>query len=437
MRIINGAVLAGLLLVAACGEKEVLLPGARTDLRPAVGVGAPDATQNQSVPIRLAAQTNNSEWTQRGGSASHTIRHPALSASPQLVWRAQIGAGNDRKHRITADPVAAGGVIFTLDSRATATATSASGQTVWSRDLTPAGERRDDVSGGGLALAGGQLFVTTGFGEVISLGAANGAVQWRQRLEAPASGAPTVSNGQVFVAARDSTGWAIDAGNGRVNWRVQGTPSVTGVLGGASPAVGGKVVMFPFSSTDLVAALPGGGLQVWKTAVAGSRLGRAYAGVTDISADPVVVGNAVYLGTPSGRSAALDLTDGQPIWTAETGAMGPMIVDGGSVFLISDKAELRRLDAATGNTIWSVDLPYFEPVRRSKKLADVIPSFGPVLAGGRLWVATGDGLLRGFDPTNGALVASAQMGSGAASRPIVVNGTLYVVGQNGTLQAFR
>ncbi len=437
MKLIHCAVLAGLLAATGCAEKEILLPGQRTDLRPAVGLAPPEATQNRSVPIRLSAPTNHSSWTHVAGTASHTIRHPALSPTPRLAWQRQIGSGSDRKHRITTDPVAAGGLIFTLDSRSTVTATGTGGQTIWSRDLTPPGERVDDASGGGLAVSGGQLFATTGFGELVAIEAASGAVQWRQNLGSSATGAPTVAGGQVYVVSRDSRGWAVDAGTGRVKWQVQGTPSVTGVVGGPSPAVAGKVVLFPFSSAELLAAFPGSGLQVWKTPIAGSRLGRAYAGISDISADPVVVGNTVYVGTPAGRVAALGLDDGLPVWTAGTGAVGPVTVEGGSVFLISDTAELQRLDAGSGEVIWSVDLPYFVPVRRTKNLEDVVPHYGPVLAGGRLWVASGDGMLRGFDPTNGAMVTTSQMAAAAASRPIVVNGVLYVVGQDGTLQAFR
>ncbi|MGB5559231.1 MAG: PQQ-binding-like beta-propeller repeat protein [Paracoccaceae bacterium] len=434
---IQSALIAICLVVAGCAEREVLLPGERTDLRAAVGLAEAGEVQNQARPIGLAPQTNHSEWTHRAGSASHTIQHPSLSAAPAPFWQASIGSGNDRKHRITADPVSAGGLIFTLDSRATVTATSAGGGTVWSRDLTPLTDRADDASGGGLAVVAGQLFVTTGFGGLFSLNAVDGSEQWRQRLEAPATGAPTVASGTVYVVTRDSRGWAIDASNGRVRWQVQGTPSVTGVVGGASPAVGGRVVVFPLASAEVLAALPKGGLQVWNSVVAGSRLGRAYANVNDITGDPVIIGNTIYTGTPSGRTAALDAADGTAIWTVGEGAVSPMLVDGGSVFLVTDKSRLLRLDAATGETIWSVGLPYFVPARNERRIRDVFAHYGPVLAGGRLWVASGDGQLRGFDPVSGGLVATVAMGAPAATRPIVVNGTLYLVGQNGQLLAFR
>ncbi|MGJ8610906.1 MAG: PQQ-binding-like beta-propeller repeat protein, partial [Octadecabacter sp.] len=44
---------------------------------------------------------------------------------------------------------------------------------------------------------------------------------------------------------------------------------------------------------------------------------------------------------------------------------------------------------------------------------------------------------RQFDPTSGALVGTIEITGGAASNPVVANGTLYVVTNRGQLLAFR
>ena len=68
-----------------------------------------------------------------------------------------------------------------------------------------------------------------------------------------------------------------------------------------------------------------------------------------------------------------------------------------------------RADAATGALLWQVNLPPMFPHRgffgRGKPYA-AIPYYGPVLAGGRLWVAGADGLLRGFNPADGTLAGA-------------------------------
>ena len=428
------ALICAFVLLAACAQEDVRLPGERLDIR---GLGDAQAQPDHAAPIRLSKQINHLEWTHRAGNASHSIQHPAFSAEPVQIWSAKIGQGNDRRHRITADPVAALGRVFTIDSRASVAATSVSGAPLWARDLTPPRDDSDETSGGGLALAGGRLFVTTGFGELVALKAESGAVIWRQQLEAAATGAPSVRDGRVYVVTRDSRAWAIDAADGRILWQLDSAPAVTGIVGGAGPAVNDKLVIFPYGTGQLVAAFPKGGFQVWRSSVSGARIGRVYAQITDITGDPVLKGGVIYAGNSSGRTVALDSGDGKRLWTANEGASGPVWVDGGSVFLISDQAELVRLNARTGARVWGTQLPDIVPKRRQNRERDVYAHFGPVLAGGRLWVASGDGMLRAFNPVDGKLAFETALASGGATRPIVVDSVMYVVNADGQLLAFR
>jgi outer membrane protein assembly factor BamB len=52
-------------------------------------------------------------------------------------------------------------------------------------------------------------------------------------------------------------------------------------------------------------------------------------------------------------------------------------------------------------------------------------------------VASSDGKLRSFDPTDGSLIGSVDVPGGATTAPVVAGGTLYVVSGEGQLHAFR
>lgn len=424
-----GAAIA-LALLGACGEKDVILPGERFDLRET------PVTINQVRPVSLPAQRVNADWTHRNGSPTHQITHPALGATLSPVFVAEIGEGDSRRARITADPVVAGGVIYTLDARARVTATTTGGQPLWAVDLTPRSDNPNDASGGGLAVAGGQLFVTTGFGELTVLDAASGREIWVQDLQAPAIAAPTVVGDLVYVVARDSTAWALDVTNGRIRWQQAGTPSTANFASSAAPAANADIAVFPYPSGEVVATFPEGGMQRWSSVVSGERLGRAVSLVSDIGGDPVIDGGRVYVGNFSGRVVALDIIDGSRIWTAAEGAVSPVWPVGNAVFVINDLGELVRLDAGSGSPVWRVALPTFgdKPTARQRS---IFAHHGPVLAGGRLIVASSDGLIRQFDPASGALVGTLDIPGGAATNPVVAGQTLYVVSKTGQLHAFR
>jgi outer membrane protein assembly factor BamB len=433
--------LAAMVTLAGCGDREVILEGERFGTRvPLVATLTGNAASETDVDvaraISLPGANTFSTWGQRGYDAQNRTPHAALSGSLTQVWSANIGAGNSRRNRLTADPVAGGGAVFTLDATAGVRAHSVSnGGLLWSADLTAGFDRGGNVSGGGLALAGETLYVTTGYGELVALDASNGAVRWRQRLGA-GIGAPTVSGGTVFVVSRDNRAWAISTDVGRIRWELPSAPAPALLAGGAAPAVSGGTVVFPFGTGELVAASTETGVRSWATAVAGGRLGVAYSNINDITGDPVIAGGTLYAGNQSGRVVALNASSGQRLWTATEGSYSPVLATGGSLFFVSDRNELIRLDAANGQRIWGTELPLYVRDRERRRRA-VFTHFGPILAGGRLIVASGDRQIRMFDPTNGALVQSVALRGGAASHPIVVNNTLMVVTGDGRLVAYR
>lgn len=440
------AVALGMVL-SAC-ERELILPGERFPVRapleasiPVEGEAAPTAAalapENRAEPISLPAPQANASWTHRTGTtAGGGAIHGLLSAQPQRVWSVSAGQGNSRRNRIATAPVVANGTVFTMDSDAMVQATSMQGAVVWQQSLVAAFDRGGNVSGGGLATDGARVYAATGYGELVALDAASGAVIWRQRVESPVTGAPSVEGGSVYVVGRDGSGWAVDAATGKVLWTLPNVASATGVLGAAGPAVTPRSVIFPFASGGMTAALRQSGTRVWDAAVTGQRIGRGYAGLTDITGDPVIVGNTLYAGTAAGRTVAMSASSGERIWTVTEGAMNPPLVTGGSVFVVNDEARLVRLDAATGEVIWAIEMPYWDKDKPKRRKA-ITAHFGPVLAGGRLLVAGGDGQLRLFDPASGAMTGGVDIPGGAAAAPALAGGMVFVLGRSGQLHAFR
>ncbi len=435
---LTSVAVCALLALGACGEEELVLDGKRYDVRAGLP-GSEDAgggVVNLTKEFRAPAQKNYSSWTHRGGNSAHKAAHPALNATLTPIWTANIGKGNTRKGRITADPIVAGGRIFTMDSASMVTATGSDGATLWTRALTPATDKEGDATGGGLAFADGTIFATTGFGELFAIEATSGAVQWRQKLDAPLTSAPTIDGGLVYVVSRDSQAWALDTKQGRIKWQLPGTPSNAAIAGGSGPAIASRLVVFPFSSGELAAALKKSGIRVWGSSVAGKRKGVAYATISDVTGDPVIDNGVVYAGNQSGRVVAMEASSGERIWTAREGTYSPVWPSGDSVFLVSDQNELLRLDRATGERIWGVELPYYT-AKKLRKRDEIYAHYGPILAGGRLVVASNDGKIRSYDPASGALVGTTDVKGGAASAPAIVNGTLYVITGKGQLAAFR
>ncbi|MEL7258050.1 MAG: PQQ-binding-like beta-propeller repeat protein, partial [Pseudomonadota bacterium] len=291
-------------------------------------------------------------------------------------------------------------------------------------------------SGGGLAYADGRLYVSSGFGTLTVLDAQTGAQIWQQRLRATGSGSPSVAGDLVYVVAGDELAWALERDTGRIRWQLSASPDIRNVIGAPSPAVSDKYVIFAFGSGEVQGAFRKGGLRRWDSQIAGQRQGFASGLIGDITGDPVIDGDRIYVGNHSGRTVALGLGNGERLWTAPDGPLSPIWPAGDSIFMISDRNELLRLSAETGQRIWSHSLPFFTK-NKPKRQNEIFAHHGPIIASGRLIVASNDGLLRFFDPTNGAPLGEVQMPGGATTNPVVAGNTLYVVSSKGQLMAFR
>ena len=428
------AAAVALTTLAACQEPEIILPGAREDIRPAADTETVETRGSQ--PVSLPAQNANASWPQSPGTAAFRTTNAALRGTPQLTWSTSIGNGDSRKQRITAEPVVAGGLIYTLDSGATVSAVSPQGQLVWNTNLIPASDGDSDATGGGMAYSNGVLYVSSGFGRLTALDAKSGTIRWQKRLNATGSGAPLVSDGLLYLVAGDETGWTVDTKDGRIAWQIESTPSVGNVLGAPAPVLTSDLSVFAFGSGDITATFRKGGIRRWNASVAGGRRGRAAAQIVDVTGGPIVAGDTIYIGNHSGRTVAFDAASGERRWTADEGAVDTVWPAGNSIYLISDRSQLVRLNASDGTVVWAQDLPGFVK-DKPKRRGPIFAHYGPILAGGRIVVASNDGYLRFFNPVDGSLVHRVEVPGGATTAPVVAGQTLYVVSTKGQLHAFR
>ena len=123
----------------------------------------------------------------------------------------------------------------------------------YGRSISNPEDERGTAFGGGVAFWNDRLFVSTGYAQVLALDPADGKVIWRSSVGAPVHSAPTVSDGRVFVVTVENELAVLAADDGRRLWVHNGIPETASLLGSASPAVEGEVVVVAYSSGELYA----------------------------------------------------------------------------------------------------------------------------------------------------------------------------------------
>ena len=424
------------MLLAACGwfdSKKQPLSGERISVLSLDRQLEPDPDLAK-IAITLPAPVVNPDWPEPGGYPNHAMQHLSLPDRLTRVWSTSTGEGASRYSRVLSHPVVEKGRVYAMDGAVQVGAYDAgTGDRLWQVDLKPEGERGTSF-GGGIAFWNDRLYAATGYAQVLALDPADGKIIWRSNVGAPVRSGPTVSDGRVFVVTVGNELTVLAADDGRQLWVHNGIPETASLLGSASPAVEGEVVVVAYSSGELYALTVETGRPLWSDNLASTSNLDAVSTLADIRGWPVIDRGRVYAASHSGRMAAIDLRSGERAWEQELGSTHSLWVAGDYVYILSNDNELLCLTRNDGKVRWVRLLPSYE---NEKKKKDPMTWAGPVLGGDRLIVLSSDGGALSVSPYTGEPLGRDEMSAGGYFAPVIADNSLYVLTDDAELSAYR
>lgn len=385
--------------------------------------------------ITLPKQFYNRDWSHVGGCTQHIMHHLGSAESVQFIWRNNNSSGVSYRDRLLSQPVVSGQRIYVTDSNAVVHAIATdNGAQLWDVSLLPDDEDSDVLLSGGMAYGDGKLFVTTGWGEIVTIDASTGKELWRRDVGVPIRAAPTVSETRVFILDRENEIRALAADSGTELWYRRGLAEVTTLLGGSALAVDGNVVIAALSSGDIVALRTENGNQMWSYPLISTRQKNFVDTLSAILAPPIIDHDQIYVVGYNGVTVAIDLSSGRLLWEADIGGTQQPWVAGDFLFMLTKEANIVALEKGVGRTIWSTPLPRWLGSRSS---GIPIHWIGPTLAGNRLIVSSSDGRLVTVSPYTGKILSEDQLPSEVIVPLTVSDGTIYLLTKAGELVAYR
>ena len=430
------ALLLASLAPAGCnllGDKKQKLPGERISVLGLERTYEPDPALANTA-ITLPSPVVNPDWPQPGGNTMHSMQRLALPDRTKRAWSASVGDGSGRYTKVLSQPVIAKDRVFAMDGGVQVSAwDAASGSRFWQIDLKPEG-LRGNAFGGGPSFWNDRLFVSTGYAQVAALDPADGKVIWRKGLSAPIHSAPTVLGNRVFVVTVENELNALSAEDGSKLWSHNGIPEPAGLLGGASPAANGEIVVVAYNSGELFALQVANGHVVWSDNLALQRAPSAVAALADIKGRPVIDRDRVFAVSHSGRMVSIDLRRGDRVWEQEIGSSHEPWVAGDYVFVLANDNELVCLTRNEGKIRWVAPLPRYQD---EKEKSDPIRWAGPVLGGNRLVALSSLGQEMSVSPLTGEPGGTEEMSASGYLGPVIANNTLYLLTDDAELSAYR
>lgn len=415
------------------GQKKIPLPGERIPVM--LNEGGLEADPRVSdLRVLLPKPRENLNWAQAGGNALHAMHHLKISDTVVEAWDQRIGEGSSDERRLVARPVVADGYVFTMDAEFEVSAFEIkTGKRVWKYESNVPEEDKETF-GGGLAYEGGRLFMSTGFGQIITLRADNGIELWRGNLPGPSRSSPTVGASRVFVVTIDNKTVAFDEESGKKLWTHSGISESAGLLGGGSPALIGNTVIAPYSSGELVALRVTNGRMVWSDSLVAVRRTDTLSSVAHIRGHPVVDRGVVYAISHSGRLVAIDLRTGARVWDRSIGGSETPWVAGNFIYVLSNQGDLYCLTRLGGRVRWVKPLPKYEDPEDKD---GPIKWFGPVLASDRLLVVGNHGEVLSISPYTGDFLSRLEMTGKLSVAPVVASKSVFFLSDDADLIVYR
>ncbi len=352
-------------------------------------------------------------------------------------WKASIGQGLGQKYlrlspAVVADRVVAADGYGIVEARDRFT-----GKRIWQSDALVEDRSiwsffnimdRTDPSfvSGGVGVGGGLVLLGTTNGEVIALNIGDGSDAWTANLGSEVLSVPVVRDGSVYTQTIDGRLVALDQQDGTVRWTYDNQVPILTLRGTSSPVVQDDIVYAGFANGKIIALRTQNGEPIWEHRVmlpeGRSELDR----IVDVDTRPLVSGTAVFIAAYQGRVKGLSKRDGRPRWEKNISSHLDLAEGFGQIYVVDDEDIISAIDQQTGEVVWT---------QESFKRRKLSP---PIAFSNYLVVGDEEGYLHVIAQRDGRLLGRRKLdGDGIRSSMLVVDTTLFVVGNSGGLHALN
>ncbi len=359
-----------------------------------------------------------------GGSDNSTppaeLKPIAQPVNIQQLWETRVGSGADNQF-IRLIPALIDGRIYAASHDGMVVALDAlSGQRLWEIAT------QLPISGGVGVSDDGLVLVGTRKGEVVALRQDNGQEAWRVRVSSEVLAPPRAASGIVVVRTIDGKFTGLNSRSGEQRWTYAHAMPALSLRGNAPPLLTRELAIAGLDNGKLLVLSLAKGLPLTEKTIAAPRGRTEIERLIDIDSEPKAFGDTLYLAAYRGNVAAINMRDGNLVWSRDLSSHAGLDVDDRQVYISDDADAVLALDRASGGTLWK------QPELTGRRLS------APAAAADHVVVGDLEGYLHWLRKEDGQIVGRIRTTSKAIiAPPVVVGGIVFVQGQSGTLGAFR
>lgn len=336
------------------------------------------------------------------------------------VWTYRIGDTGDEELALALTPAMSDDSIFAVNASGHVVCLDkATGSRKWS-------EKLDKNITSAVGYGSGIVAVADRDGGVFALNASDGTLLWRAQASSEVLAAPASDGEVVIVQAVDSKVQAFDAKTGKPRWIYSASQSVLSLRGNAAPVIKEGKVYVAFDNGKAAALDASTGLLQWEQRFiipdGRSELER----VIDVQADPLIVGDSVYIGSYQGVVAGLSCDNGRPQWQEKASVAHSMAVSEGSLFVVESDNQVRAIRMIDGREAWKSALFSGRNLSSAAVIGDYVA------------FSDKEGYVHLLSQSDGGYAGRYSVGGDGSRANLLSDGVyLYILNNSGKLSALR
>ena len=356
-------------------------------------------------------------------------------ADLERLWSAKVGRGLGRKY-LRIRPAVVADRVYAADGYGRVVAVNRfTGRRIWATSVGRPDDgpfyefwdRRDpSFVTGGVGAGDGRILIGTTRGEVIALDAGSGAELWRTQVSSEVLAPPASGDTGVVVAqTADGRLVALEDADGAPRWSFDSQVPLLTLRGTATPVLGGGLVFAGFGDGNVSAVDEVSGAPLWKQRIMLPQGRTELDRMVDVDSTPLLAGNVLFAASFQGRLKALRPPDGNVLWELETSTHLDLAEGYGQIYVVDADDVVSAVSQTSATVVWEQDgLKY-------RRLTS------PIAFGNYLVVGDEEGYLHVLAQSDGRFVGRRKLADGLRSPMLEVEGVIFVLGNDGTLEALQ
>ena len=197
-----------------------------------------------------------------------------------------------------------------------------------------------------------QLFLATQNGEIYSLDVKTGDVLYSKNINSEVLAPFAVAEGAVLIHSAKGELISLSADTGKINWQYQYPNPSLSLRGQSKPIVfQGGVILAQSNGVLSVLSLQNGNV-FWQLDLAQNKSGTELERITDIDSTPVILNETLYIATFSGELEAIDLKDAGKIWQRNLSIYKDIKVFKDNLIVTDKDNNIYAISSLSGEILW-------------------------------------------------------------------------------------